>query len=189
LQQLEPLNSAFLDDFKRATEAKWDIQSINPTVYGFQFQPGTRWNLGLSDNAIAEYQDTLGVQFPRDFKTFLRAMNGTNLPTLNIYGNSGEPPRRSAGVYSYPKDIEIVRQRIEDVRKSRDEITANLAEQGFELPAETGLVPIFSHRYVVCTSNPESSAVLSIVVNGTDAIVYGNSLKEYLESEFLRDSK
>jgi len=49
------------------------------------------------------------------------------------------------------------------------------------------LVPIYGHRYIVCTSNLNSSIVLSIVLIDTDAIVYGNSLREYLHKEFLRD--
>ena len=114
-------------------------------------------------------------------------MNGTDLATVNIYGSCGEPRRESVGVYSYPRDIEIVKKRIEDIRLNRTEIAADLAEQEFELPAEAVLVPIVFHRYVVCTAELDSSVVLSIVVDATDAIVYGNSLREYLENEFLRE--
>jgi hypothetical protein len=62
-----------------------------------------------------------------------------------------------------------------------------MAEQGFDLAAEAALAPIYLHRFVVCTSDLSSSPVLSIC-DGSDAIIYGNSLKEYLENEFLRDS-
>ena len=181
------LSSDFLAEFKRATEAKWSKESIDPTLYGFQFRRGTRWNAGLSDEQVTEYEGVLRVRFPHDFRTFLCEMNGTDLATLNVYGSSGEPPRDSVGVYSYPGDIEIVKARIECIRTSRAEIAADLAGQGFELPAEARLVPVFIHRYVVCTSDLNSSVVLSIVVNSTDAIVYGNSLREYLEKEFLKD--
>ena len=115
-------------------------------------------------------------------------MNGTDLATLNVYGSCGEPQRESVGVYSYPRDIEAVKARIEHIRANRAEIAADLAGQGFELPAEAGLVPVYIHRYLVCTTDLNSSVVLSIVVNATDAIVYGNSLRGYLEKEFLRDS-
>ena len=182
------LSHEFLAEFKRATEQKWSQQDINPAVYGFQFQRGTRWNPGLSDDKIAEYENVLGVRFPVDFRTFLRRMNGTDIPTLNVYGYGGEPHRTSVGIYSYPIDLEIVKQRIEDVRESRDEITTDLRDQGFDLSVEAGLVPIYAHRYVVCTSNLNHSVVLSIVVHSTDAIVYGESLQEYLEREFLGDS-
>lgn len=161
-------------------------QSTQPPIYGFQFQRGTRWNPGLSEETIAEYESVLRARFPHDFRTFLRAMNGTDIPTLNIYGYCSEPPRQSVGIYSYPRDIEIVKRRIEDVCESRAEITTDLAEQGFDLSVEATLVPIYGHRYVVCTSDLNSSAVLSVVVYSTDAIVYGKSLREYLETEFLK---
>lgn len=178
------LTDNFLREFKRTTEEKWSEQLINPTIYGFQFQRGTRWNRGLSAQGIAEYENTLGVRFPHDFKAFLTAMNGTDLPTLNIYGYCGEPPREWVGVYSYPRDIKIVKELIERIRGSRGEITESLAEQGYDLPPDAGLVPVYSHRYLVC-ADFKSSVVLSIVVNDTDAIVYGQSLADYLEREFL----
>jgi hypothetical protein len=181
------LSADFLTEFKRATEAKWREKSIDPTLYGFQFQRGTCWNEGLSDEMVAEYERVLGVRFPHDFKAFLREMNGTDLATLNVYGSCGEPPSESVGVYSYPRDIETVEACIEHICASRAEIAADLAGQGVQLPMEASLVPMFAHRYVVCTPDLNSSVVLSIVVNATDAIVYGNSLREYLEKEFLRD--
>jgi hypothetical protein len=179
------LDSEFLRGLKQATEAEWRVKSINPTIYGFQFQQSTRWKSGLSNEQVADYERALRVLFPQDFKAFLRETNGTDLPTLNVYGYCGEPHRQSVGVYSYPRDIELVKQRIEHISSSRAEIASDLAEQGFELPPEANLVPVFAHRYVVCSTNLDSSVVLSIVVHDTDAIVYGNSLREYLEKEFL----
>jgi len=81
-----------------------------------------------------------------------------------------------------------VERRIEDIRDRRSEIAAALREQGFELLGQDDLVPIFGHRYVVCASNLSSSVVLSIVVIDEDAIVYGDTLQEYLEREFLTKS-
>lgn len=174
----------FLADFKRRTEENWSHTSINPRLHGFQFQPGTRWNPGLSDEAITEYEGILNVRFPEDFKIFLKAMNGTDLLTLNVYGCSGEPHRHSLGVYSYPKDLEAVRLRIGDIKAYRSQLTATMAEQGFALAADDSLVPIYIHRYIVCPRGLDTSVVLSIA-DGGDAIVYGNSLEEYLENEFL----
>lgn len=182
------LSHDFLAELKRATEEKWSRQSLNRTVYGFQFQRGTRWNPGLSELEISGYESALAVRFPHDFRCFLSMMNGTDIPTLNVYGYSGEPHRTSVGVYSYPRDLKTVKQRIEDIRESRDEISGDLREQGFDLPTGADLVPVYGHRYVVCTSNLDSSVVLSIVVHSVDAIVYGKSLREYLEREFLGDS-
>lgn len=178
------LSSDFLIQFKSATELMWRDQPMNPHIYGFQFQPGTRWNPGLSEERIAEYEDVVGIKFPHDYRAFLRAMNGTDLPTLNVYGSCGEPPCEWVGVYSYPKDLEIVRRLAKDVSNNRAELTATMAEEGFVLQPAATLVPIYGHRYLVCTPSLDTSVVLSID-GSDDAIVYGNTLKEYLEREFL----
>jgi hypothetical protein len=181
------IDSDFLIEFKRVTELNWKDCLIDPQIYGLQFRAGTKWNPGLSANTIEAYEGDLCVRFPHDFKTFLRTMNGTDLPTLNINGSSGELPQESAGVYSYPRDLEIVQQKIAAIHKNRNGITKVLAEQGLPLPVDAALVPIFSHRYVMCKSNLRRSVVLSI--HGIDAIVYGESLQEYLEKEFLDDAR
>jgi hypothetical protein len=179
------LTNNFLAEFKRATEAKWRELPIDPALYGFQFQPGTLWNPGLSNQQIAAYQHSLDVRFPNDFHAFLQAMNGTNLPTLNIYGFSGYPPRQSVGVYSYPKDLEVVQSLIQGANLDRDALATSLADEGFDLSSGDGLVPIYAHRYLVCTADLNRSMVLSIM-DADDAIVYGNSLQHYLETQFLR---
>lgn len=178
------LSRNFLLRFKIETELKWSEDSINQNVYGFQFQAGTRWNPGLSDQEITAYESALGVEFPTDFKAFLRVMNGTDLPTLNIYGDSGQPSREGVGVYAYPRDLEIVRQCITEVEKDRETLVTTLAGEGFALSPTAKPAPIYAHRYAVCEVGAETCAVLSIW-DSTDAIVYGRSVQEYLEREFL----
>jgi hypothetical protein len=179
------LSRQFLLDFKRATEGKWKTQELNPHIYGFQFQAGTCWNPGLTNTEISMYQEEVKVVFSDDFREFLTVMNGTDLPTRNIYGNSGEPPCDSVGVYSYPRDVHIVMSMIANVDANRDRLTETLAGEGFVLSANGKLMPIFSHRYVVCDCPNGPSPVLSIC-DSEDAIVYGHSLQEYLKREFLK---
>jgi len=136
------LTEDFLRDFKRSTEDYWRRTSINSAVYGFQFQPGTRWNPGLSVDETGEYEHALGVYFPNDFRAFLRVANGTDIPTLNVYGYCGEPLRESVGVYSYPRDLAEVRRRIKDVEVDREQLVVTMAEQGFDLAPKDSLVPI-----------------------------------------------
>ena len=180
------LNIEFLAEFKHRTEAKWRDRSINPNIHGFQIQPGTRSNHGLTDDQITAFEDVLKVRFPQVFRVFLRGMNGTDLSTLNVYGYCGEPPRHGVSVYSYPREVELVRALVEAMLLDRDVLIATMAEQGFDLPPSPDLVPIDGHRYVLCTPDRDGSVVLAI--NGADdAIVYGNSLQEYRERAFLRD--
>jgi hypothetical protein len=179
------IDSDFLAELKRATEKNWSTLPTESSIYGFQFQRGTRWMPGLSDEQIAAYEADLGTEFPYDFRTFLHAMNGTDLPTLNVYGSSRTVPRQSTGVYSYPRDLETVRHLIGVVQENRDDVALDLASQGFHLPSEASLVPVFGHRYLVCTRKLNTSVVLSVVVHDVDAIVFGDSLREYLTKEFL----
>jgi hypothetical protein len=178
------ISTRFLLEFKRRTEERWDERGLDPDVYGFQFQVGSRWNPGLSFAEIAAYENEVGIRFPTDFKTFLGKMNGTDLPTLNVYGSSGEPSREWIGVYQYPKDIDVVREMIATANRDLKALVSTLAEEGMALSATAKLMPIFAHRCVVCDEDPESSVVLSIW-DAEDAIVYGRSLQEYLEREFL----
>jgi len=183
--QFAMINNDFLRHFKNASEEKWLNQTIKPNVWGYQIQPGTRWNPGLDEDRIAEYEAWARFAFPRDFKTFLQCMNGTDISTIDVRGSSGEEQRFGVGVYSFPRDIEIVSKLIEAVRSVGPQLADTLAEQGFRLRDDAKLIPLYSHRYLVCSSDLESSAVLSIW-DASDAIVYGYPLQEYLEREFLR---
>jgi hypothetical protein len=178
------LDSDFVAAFKCASEERWRESSIKGTIWGFQFQARTRWNPGLADEMIAQYETEVDARFPPDFKTLLRCMNGTDIPTIDVRGSSGEAPRFAPGFYSYPRDLGIIKQLIERVSTERGQLAATLEEQGFHLPEDAKLIPIFGHRYIVCSPRLDNSTVLSIW-DPSDAIIYGSSLKEYLEREVL----
>jgi hypothetical protein len=178
------LSNGFLPRFKHETEKLWKGKPLDPQIYGFQFQAGTRWFPGLSEQQILAFENEVCARFPNDFRAFLRAMNGTDLPTLNIYGSSGQPMRESIGVYSFPRDLERVMRCISEVNEDRDTLRGTLSDEGFELSENTKLVPIYMHRFVACEEDQDRCAVLSIA-DPEDAIVYGKELQEYLEREFL----
>jgi hypothetical protein len=153
----EPCAADF-EEIRRRTEARWSGGAG-------RFPPGTRWNPGLSPDEIDAYERALGVRFPASFRCLLGAMNGTDQP----------------GVYAYPRDLAAVRQMMSYVAADREGIAEVLADQEFRLEPDAALVPIYSHRYLVCREDAVDGPVLSIV--GTDAIVYGGSLVEYLQAE------
>jgi hypothetical protein len=178
------ITDQLLQALKQITETRWQQRPINRQLYGFQFQSGTRWNPGLDERNIADYEASVGVRFPNDFRTFLSKMNGTDLPTLNVFGDSGRPDKHWAGVYAYPRDLQLVKDLISQVRQGRDQLQVTMEEQGFTIPSQCDFVPIYAHRYVLCTENASESTVLSIH-DSTDAIVCGATLAEYLQREFL----
>jgi hypothetical protein len=96
---------------KPESERYWSSLQINPSSYGFQIQPGTKWRPGLSDAQIEQYQSEIGFHFPAGVRAYLRHMNGTDLPTVNVYGSSGTPHAFGPGFYSYPDDL----TRIKDI--------------------------------------------------------------------------
>jgi hypothetical protein len=167
---------------KQETEAGWAKARLDRGIYGYQFQAGTRWNPGLSAEDIHAYERALDVRFPESLRRMLSVMNGTDKPTINLYGSS-MPPREGPGVYAYPRDLELVREYVEVVRPDRAEVAEVLEEEGFVLPPDAGLVPLYGHRYLVCGADAADGPVLSIY--GTDAIVYGADLLTYLRMELL----
>jgi hypothetical protein len=177
----------FIAKFRQDKEAHWSNCRINRGLYGFQFQAGTKWLPGLSGPQVDEYQERVGFRFPDDLRLLLSQINGTDLPTLNVYGYCGEPHRNGLGVYSYPRDIDHVMLRIQDVTPDREAIAEVLRTDGLDLPDDAGLLPFYSHRYVVCGLDRASSPVLS--VHGTDAIVYGEDLRQYLLAEFTQSGQ
>ncbi|HEY2859252.1 MAG TPA: SMI1/KNR4 family protein [Terracidiphilus sp.] len=178
------LSVEFLEAFKHETEMRWREKLSDPRIYGFQFQAGTRWCPGLSNEQISAYENDINIQFPADLKTLLRSMNGTDLPTLNIFGSSGEPSRHWVGVYSYPRDLALIRQCISEASRNPITLRATLAEEGLVLSETAKFMPIYAHRFVVCDGAERNCPVLSIW-SPEDAIIFGNMLREYLEREFL----
>jgi hypothetical protein len=87
-------------------------------------------------------------------------------------------------VYVYPRDLELVREEIGYAEEDRRWWEHELVDSGVALKPTDKLVAFCGHRFVVCSEDPTASLVLSI--HQTDAIVYGDSLFEYLQNEFLR---
>jgi hypothetical protein len=177
----------FYSQFRRASEERWQNISIQPQIRGYQIQPGTRWNSGLSEDDLARYEREVDIRFPPELCAFLREMNGTDKPALDIRGSSGEEPRLGPAFYSYPRDIELIKGRINSAWAEPEQLRDTLSAEGFQLEKNAKLLPIYSHRYVVCSPTKESCAVLSIW-DASDSIVYADSLPNYLKREVFEES-
>jgi hypothetical protein len=179
---LASVDEEFLREFKTRTERHWSHNDPNPTIYGFQFQRDTKWNPGLDEEQVREYEARVQAHFPIDFRRMLLFMNGTDKPTLNVYGMSGVPFKESVGVYSYPRDIETILDMMKRIKDTQHQLHKVLAEEMILLNHDSVWVPIYAHRFIVCNGDKHESKVLSIM--GLDAILYASSLREYLELEF-----
>lgn len=181
---MENLNSpqkldAFFIWLKKNSEKHWKNIEIKRNIYGFQIQKGTNWLKGLSKTKIDEYERAMGFEFPEVYKLFLRHMNGTDKPTINIYAECGEPYRYDVGFYSYPRDLEKIKAKIAWILDAF-KLTAEDIEQR-NIPH---IMPIFFHRFLVmdgCETNP----VLSMYED--DVILYARSLPQILVSEIFQE--
>lgn len=164
------------------TEDRWADIELNPEIFGPQVAAETLWRDGLSDEDIAAYEKDLGFTFPDDVKTFLSLVNGWDKNQILTHGP--EVKGEVTGVYAYPDDLVEVKDRIAELKKDLDSAFEPL---GYDkaLWKDVHFLPIFAHRYVVCTPDPEVSAVISY--HPGDTILYGDSLQDYLYTEFLKD--
>ena len=179
---MKTIDEQFICSFILETEKVWHNKQISPGTFGFQFQRWTRWLPGLSSAQIKEFESILGFSFPAQLRLLLKSANGTDLPTINVYGNSGEAHRTSVGVYSYPRDLGLVEGRIQDLNAEWKAINEILLDAGFDAN-RVRFLPFYIHRYIVCSEEFPNCPVLSIY--GADAIVYADNLRDYLEMEFL----
>jgi hypothetical protein len=172
----------FFRRLKDITEKRWRHAAPDLNIIGFQFQAGTCWNAGLSELDISSFEAAIGAKFPDDYQVMLKIMNGTDLPTINTYGSEA-PSALSVGVYSYPQDLALIQEKMQNIAEFRSDIEDIFSdEESFQVFPDDVLVPIYGHRYLVCSADSRQSMVLSIV--GSDAIVYGTSLIDYLKHEF-----
>ncbi|MCX7748206.1 MAG: SMI1/KNR4 family protein [Clostridia bacterium] len=168
---------SFYIDFKKESEKYWEAVDIDYRITGFQVQRGTRWLNGLSDNEIQEFEKEIGFNFPVVYKEFLKVMNGTDKDAINVYSNMGEPFTYGVEYYSFPRDINLVRDMIGWIYDSFH-ITKKQIEEN-QIPH---ILPIMSHRFLVidrCETNP----VLSMY--GNDVILYANSLPAFLYNDIF----
>ncbi len=163
---------------KKRSEEYWESVEIKRNVFGFQIQRGTKWLHGLTSSDIAEYEREIGFSFSENYKIYLRHMNGTDTPTINVYGLCGEPYRYSPGYYSYPRDLEAVKDKIKWIHEEFG-VTPELIEEK-QIPR---IMPLVSHRFLVvdrCAENP----ILSI--QGRDSIFFASSLESFLVNDIFR---
>ena len=163
---------------KIKSEEAWEKVEIDKGIYGFQIQKNTKWLKGLSDGEIEEYESVLRVKFPRSYKLFLRNMNGTDKLGVNVYAQDGNSYSFNPMYYSYPRDLEIVKDCI------------NWVYQSYKITFEfilhnsiANILPIVGHRFLVlndCSFNP----ILSIY--GNDCVFWDTSLRNFLLNDIFK---
>jgi hypothetical protein len=107
-------HSEFMIWFKDRSEKHFADLELDREVSGFQFQKGTKWKKGLTDQEIFSFQKKLGFNFPKELIEFYKMMNGTDLPGINIYSDRNVPHSYEPIYFSYPEHLPIIIEIIND---------------------------------------------------------------------------
>ena len=151
----------FFSWLKKLSEKVWENVEPREGIFGFQTQRETKWIEGLFDEEIEEYESELGFVFPEIYKFYLRTMNGTDKPAINIYGD-GESVAYAPNYYSFPRDLEIIKDKIQWIYRE-----FLVDEEEVQRKNISHIIPIVSHRFLIadnCAENP----ILSM--HGRDSI-------------------
>lgn len=169
----------FFQNFKVSTEKQWEGVDLNPETFGYQIQPNTKWKPGHSLDEVNEIFSLTKIDkkyHHQDLLDLLLLTQGHDVPQINV---QVEGDRKYA--YTWKLNINYIREswnaELQSL-KNRGEI------QAIEDIVQTTFVilPIFGHRYIVITEN---SLIVYSIWNKDDIIIYGDSLQEYLQHEFL----
>jgi hypothetical protein len=168
----------YIDSFieiKQLSEALWDKE--NPErIYGYQFQPKTKWKNGLSDSDISAFEKAVGFDFPEILRDYYSVMNGVDKESVNTFRDSGCAYTYSKMLYSYPEDMRLLEnltQLIYDENYiERDTMNKKNISRIF---------PVYAHNFIL-VDHP-GHPVLSMY--GQEIFYSSNNLVDMLYRELL----
>lgn len=170
----KPVNSvSFFQEIKKISEEYWKESEINPKIYGFQIQKETRWREGLTDDKIAEFEQELGLSFSDSLKNFYRVMNGLSKPGINVFGSDGNDPSFQPIYYSFPDDLEEIKDSINWIYESNN-LTKDLIK---EVP---NIFPVTGHRFIILDG---SNQILSMY--GDDIVFWADSIEKLIVTDIF----
>lgn len=203
-------DEAFLSWFRERTEETWQRyqtmtfeEFVASGVGGRDWQQGTHWLGGLSEQEIATIEQHYRVHFPPDYRLFLRVLHSVDRPQAGAkYTATGKTmiPLTSPSFYHWQRDTQALEAAYEwlieglffDVQHNALWLqswgtkppTAEAQEARVRelVNAAPKLIPILGHRYLLAEPCEAGNPVLSIYQS--DIILYGITLYDYFLAEF-----
>ena len=166
----------FFDALKNESNVYWANTEINKDTYGFQIQKGSKWRDGLTDDEIANFENAIGFKFPTPLRNFYKTMNGLDKQGVNIFGNSGHEFSYRPIYYSYPDDLQIIKNNIEWIYEATNMDTEKLIQLGV-----SRIFPVCGHRFVL-VDDPKHR-VLSMY--GDDIIPWSDSISKLIATDIF----
>jgi len=166
----------FFKAVKTKSEKFWTDTVPNKRIYGFQIQRDTKWRPGLSDIQIHDFEKTIGFPFPTPLRNFYKTMNGLTKQGMNLYGSDGTPPAFRSVFYSYPDDIQLVKDYINWIYNA-----TSVRKEDLENVDISKIFPVFQHRFMLI--DVPDNPILSMY--GDDIIYWADNLSKMLANEIF----
>lgn len=145
---------------------------------------GVKFTTGLNDEEIVKIEKLYDFIFPKELKDFLQA----GLPISNGFYNWRDESNENI-IKAINKPLEDLLFDIEynnfwinswgEIKENK----INIKKEKFlkKYAKAPKLIPVYNHRYIPAIRK-KNVPILSVM--GSDIIVYGENLKDYLEREF-----
>ncbi len=167
---------SYFEGLKTVSELYWEETTPNNSIYGYQIMQHSKWRPGLHDEEILNFEKALGLPFPNALRNFYKTMNGLTKPGINIYGNDGTPFAYYPLFYSYPEDLELIKERIEWIYSAN-----TITKEQLEVSGISRIFPIYSHRFLLL--DVPGNPVLSMY--GNDILFWADNLSKLLAIEIF----
>ena len=174
-----PIPEDSIDFFLKIREISnqyWKETDINKSIFGYQIQPNTKWCDGLTESQIDDFENILEIKFPIRLRNFYKTMNGLDKPSVNVFGNKGEPYTYRPFYYSFPNDIELIRGQIEWIYSENEINVEKLIKQG-----ASRIFPISGHRFMLI--DEKTNPILSM--HGKDIIYWTDCISKLLANDIF----
>lgn len=172
----------FLYWFKEATEASWAKQELQS---GKNSVPLNAMWVGMNESEIDHIEKKYQIKFPPDYREFLKILH-----TINGTPNDGH------FFLNWLEDEQMINEKLNwpfcSISHDRvwlkswgiipDDQNAIINRFSKWYDDAPKLIPVFGHRYIVSEPCKSGNPILSVY--GSDTIIYGWNLKDYLLSEF-----
>lgn len=205
----QQFNEAFLYWFRTRTEEVWrNYQTrtfeeyVASDVGGRDWQQGTRWLNGLSEQDIAAIEELYSLRFPPDYRLFLKLLHSVDRPLTGVrYRHDRQMiPITAPSFYNWQVDTVAIQQAYDwlveglwfDVQYNNlwpqtwgvkpVQIEAQETQVRALVKAAPKLIPVFGHRYLLAEPCQAGNPVLSIYQS--DIIIYSIDLRHYFLTEF-----
>ncbi len=162
------------EKIKALSEKEWENIEYDE-CWGFQIQQNSKWRKGLNEIELNQFEQEIGFQFPNSLRNFYKTMNGLNKPGINFSGDLKSEPTFRSTFYSFPEDLEIIKDQINWILES-NKMTIEEVKTG-KAPF---IFPYFGHRFLVFDSNEQ---ILSM--HGSDIILWSQNLAKAVAKDIF----